>query len=95
MLEPSFHSIENDTINSQPDIAEHEIDNKQIKSNVNSTSINDASITETVGILSESKVWNLDQLDNDAALLLWGMWLNSEQLTTFNFFIQNGWWYFR
>ena len=56
MLEPSFQSIENDTIYSQPDIAEDEIADKQMKSNVNSTSINDANITETVGILFESEV---------------------------------------
>ena len=59
LLEPSFQSIENDTKNSQPDIAEDEIADKQMKSNVNSTSVNDANITETVGIcryLSESEV---------------------------------------
>ena len=62
-----------------------------MESNPNSTSINDANITETVAIFSESEVSNidLDQLDNDAALLLWNSCLCPERLTTFYFCFQN------
>ena len=56
LLESSFQSSPNETINFQPDIAEDEIADIQMESIANFTSTNNVSITEADGISSESEV---------------------------------------